>query len=411
MDIPSQSLPPSSPRSELSGKTVLVTGGTGFVGGRLIERLVLAHGARVRVLVRDFSRASRIARFPVEMVAGSITSPETVRTAAQGCSVVFHCAYGNRGTEAEQWASHVDGTENIARAVQTEGVERLVHVSSLAVYGKTRSGVINETEPRAKWHDTYSEGKRQAERILLALSKRKGLPVVVIQPGIVYGPHAGWTTQPLEWLSQGQVVLVDGGEGLCNCVYIDDLVEALLLAATAERVLGETFLISSGETVTWREFLGCYEQMLGIESTCSISARDCYRHEFRARMTPRLAQRIANKLQTDPRLLPALLNSRAFQHPALRAARSRLRPVSSAPGPIPPKPIQWPNRTQIDLGVMQTRASIDKARSMLDYRPRFDLATGMAWTRQWAEWAHLLPSPNPIWPPSSPPAAEAMGGS
>jgi nucleoside-diphosphate-sugar epimerase len=392
----------------LADQTVLVTGGTGFIGGRLIEKLVLEHGARVRVLVRDFSRASRIARFPVEMVAGSITRPDTVQAAARGCSVVFHCAYGNRGTEAEQWAVHINGTEHVATAVQNEGVARLVHVSSLAVYGKTRDGIIDETEPRMKWHDSYSEGKRQAERILLARAKRQGLPVVVIQPGIVYGPHSGWTTQPLEWLQQGQVVLVDGGGGACNCVYVDDLVEALLQAATAERVLGETFLISSDEAVTWRDFFGCYERMLGLDSTLSISARDCYRHDWRARMTPRLVEQIARKIRTHPRLLPALLNSRPFRLPGLRSVGPRLGLTPAAPGAISEKPIQWPNRTQIDLGVMQTRPSIDKAKSMLDYQPRFDLATGMARTRAWAEWANLLPPANPPWTSSGPLPEEAM---
>ncbi|MGI9287253.1 MAG: NAD-dependent epimerase/dehydratase family protein, partial [Pseudomonadales bacterium] len=71
-------------------KTILVTGATGFIGGRLVERLVLEEGANVRALVRNFSSASRIARFPVAMIRGDLTEADKVREAMQGCDVVFH---------------------------------------------------------------------------------------------------------------------------------------------------------------------------------------------------------------------------------------------------------------------------------------------------------------------------------
>jgi len=82
----------------LRGKQVLVTGGTGFIGGRLVEKLVLECDAKVRVLVRNFAHSASIARFPLEIIQGDVTDTEAVRRAADGCDVIFHCAYGNSGT-------------------------------------------------------------------------------------------------------------------------------------------------------------------------------------------------------------------------------------------------------------------------------------------------------------------------
>ncbi len=84
---------------KLSGKQVLVTGATGFIGGRLVEKLVLEQHANVRVLVRDFSHASRIARFDLEMMRGDITDSSAVTEATKGCEVIFHCAYGFKGSQ------------------------------------------------------------------------------------------------------------------------------------------------------------------------------------------------------------------------------------------------------------------------------------------------------------------------
>jgi nucleoside-diphosphate-sugar epimerase len=375
--------------SRLHGKTVLVTGGTGFIGGRLVEKLVLEHGARVRVLVRDFGRASRVARFPVEMLAGSTTDLAAVREAAKGCSVVFDCAYGNRGDAGEQWATNVGGAGTVADAVVAEGVSRLVHVSSLAVYGRTRDGVIDESEPRKKWHDAYSASKREAAKLLLDRARREGLPVVIIEPSVVYGPYSGWTTMPLDWLSKHRVVLLDDGAGLCNCVYVDDVVEALLLAAVREGVVGETFLVASHEEVSWKQFYGAYERMLGFSSTVAVPVSECVRRERWSRLAPRLARRALGKIQRQRMIRRKLLHSGFLKLPVLSRVRQSWLYEASAPLE---KSIQWPHRTQIDLGVMRTRPSIQKARNRLGYEPRFSFASGMARTEAWAAWAGLLPA-------------------
>jgi nucleoside-diphosphate-sugar epimerase len=236
----------------LKGKTVLITGATGFVGGRLVEKLVLEQQARVRTLVRNFGRASRLARFPIEFIAGDITDAAAVRQAMHGCEIVFHCAHESALPGQRQKLAATQGTQNICATALELGVEQMIHVSSLAVYGPTPPGDLTEASPWQPTDHSYMVAKRLTERMVLDLHQEAGLPVVVLQPTAVYGPYCRpWTLQPVEDLKTGLVPLVDGGQGYCNAVYIDDAVEAMLLAATNPAVRGETFLISGEEPVTW----------------------------------------------------------------------------------------------------------------------------------------------------------------
>ena len=104
------------------------------------------------------------------------------------------------------------------------------------------------------------------------------MPVAVVQPTVVYGPFSlPWTIGPLGALKSSRVVLANGGDGMCNAVYVDDVVAALLLAASRPEAVGQVFLISAESPITWKDFYAAYEDMLGFRSTVGLTAE-----EFRA---------------------------------------------------------------------------------------------------------------------------------
>ena len=390
---------------DLTGKRVLVTGGTGFIGGRLVERLILEHHVQVRVLVRNFARASRIARFSLEMVRGDVTDFDDVLTAMSGCDIVFHCAYGNRGDAKAQRRVNVEGTENVLRAALQAGLSRVVHVSTVSAYGNPPDGELNEDHERCYTGDVYGDSKLDGEKLALRYAKEEGLPVSVIQPTVVYGPYApSWTIHPLSQLKSGDMILVNGGSGLCNAVYVDDVVTGLILAAVRESALGQVFLMSGPEPVLWRDFFGAYERMLGVKSTVDMSAEEALAY-YKPIQKPRgTVAQILSALR-NPKVQRAILELPAVAAP-YRLARSvlpdalwcalRQRVLSNGSNPVAgDRPAEARQIHPLSPTVMQffaakTRVRIDKAKQLLGYSPEFDLDRGMHLTEQWARWANLL---------------------
>jgi len=402
-----------TPLPDLSGQKVLVTGGTGFIGGRLVERLIQECGAEVRVLVRHFSKATRIGRFPVEMVPGNVAERDEVERAVDGCSIVFHCTYGNSGDVEEQRRVNVDGMRYVLEAAGRHGASRVVSTSTLAVYGDTPDGDLDETARRDGSGDAYAEQKLAAEELCLAAARERGVPATVLQPAMVCGPFGpAWTLRILNDLKNRRVVLVNGGDGLCNAVYVDDVVSALILAAVKDEAVGEAFLVAGEEPVTWREFYGRHEEMLGFESTISLSASEAEArwaemrrpkgivHEGLAllREEPNLRHRVRWAREVDAltrvarKVVPAgarrAIKAKLTGRDPDAAARAALAPPKAPAAPEKPLLLMPPGA--IKMHAAKTRVRIDKAKRLLGYRPAFDFPAAMARIETWARWANLL---------------------
>ena len=402
-----------SPAVDLSGRRVLITGGTGFIGGRLVERLMLEHQANVRVLVRNFARATRIARFPIEMVHGDITSPGDVERAVDGCDLVFHCAaLGSRGSREVRHRANVEGTRNVLEAALQAGVDRVVHLSSLTVYGNPPDGDLDETAPRRYSSNIYSDTKLDGEKVAFEYARDHGLPVAILQPTIVYGPYgAYWTVYTLRRLKTERVILVNGGDGFCNPVYIDDVINAMLLAAVRDEAIGEAFLISGEEPVTWRDFFERYARMIGSAEMVNMSADEilkAYRAQKRGRKkgvlretlcilreTPSVRRRL---LQTSEgamlrRVAKSLVPPRLQESLGKwlrRQVRSDAEMDRKATASKTEKPVHLMSPEAMQLYVPKISVRIEKAKRLLGYQPAFDLESGMELTEQWAKWANLL---------------------
>ena len=397
---------------------ILVTGATGFIGARLVEALV-RRGLRVRAVTSDFRHCVRIARFPVEFVKGNLLDPPSLAKAANGCDTIFHLAYRFGGTTAEQRDANVRGTQALAEAAATNGVRRFVHFSSIATYGPPFEGDLTEQTRRRRTNDSYTVTKRSIDDMLREFHARRRLPVTFVQPTIVYGPFGyHWTTRLVQQAASGRVVLPGDGAGLCNAVYVDDVVTGALLASVADRAIGEMFLISAASPVTWRDFFGAYERMARHRAVVLMDHARIreQRERARARTTLlfRLRHALARRAELRDRLLALppqrwLIRTGEALLPAALQGRIKTRHEQFWKV-IPPDdpPLYIPDRPAEDLYASHTRVRIEKARDLLGYEPAFDLERGMAITAAWAQWARLVPPPAQPGDPAEPRAESQL---
>jgi nucleoside-diphosphate-sugar epimerase len=386
---------------------ILVTGATGFIGARLVEKLV-RRGKRVRVVTSDFRHCPRVARFPVEMVRADLLEPDAFARAVDGCDTIFHLAYRFGGDSAEQRRANLGGTSALADAAAVHGVRRFVHFSSVAAYGPPFDGILSERTTPRPGPDSYSDTKRLIDVMLRDLHVRRHLPVTFLQPTIVYGPYGGtWTTRLIAQVVSGSVVLPAGGLGLCNAVYVDDVVDAALLASQSEAAVGEAFLISGAAPVTWGAFYHAYERMAGTRAVCFMDDSELVA-ESRRLHTPRgwlqtlrfaLARRpeLRERILTQPPHRWALRAGQKLLPAAVRAAiQARYERLWQLP---PVETARYvPDPQTLALYAAKTHVAIDKARNRLGFVPAYDLERGMSNTATWARWANLLPDGDTVQP-------------
>ena len=331
---------------EIRGLLALVTGASGFIGGRLAERLATEEGVRVRALVRNTGKAGRLGKLPVETVEGDLLDPQSLNKAVEGCDLVFHCAALLRetGVKKEFYQINADGTENILEAAVKAGVKKFVHFSSVAVYGLNPPDGADEGTAFQPCGYLYCDTKIAAEKIVWAYHRDRGLPVVVIRPAPVYGPHSKqWTVLPIKMIKSGQMMLINGGTGLCNYVYIDNLIDATLLAAKRDESVGQAYIITDGIALPWKDFFGCYAQMAGKPQMRSVPER--------------IGKLVALGMEITSKF--------SGKQPKI-------------------------TRQAVGFLTKNARFNIEKARRELGYQPRLSLKEGMRITEQWLrEEGHL----------------------
>jgi nucleoside-diphosphate-sugar epimerase len=222
-----------------------LTGGTGFVGGRL-ARLLVQDGHTVVALVRHPDRAKALTDLGAELVAGDLLDVESVRTAARGVDGMFHVAgwyhVGGRDRTAA-WRTNVEGTRCVLEMARLEQVPRMVYTSTLAVNSDTRGRVVAESYRFSGRHlSVYDETKATAHGIV-ADAAASGSPVITLMPGLVYGP--GDTSQSgklIRRVLHRHRVVVSNGGGFC-WGFVDDIARGHLLAMQRGRV-GETYMLA-----------------------------------------------------------------------------------------------------------------------------------------------------------------------
>ncbi len=387
----------------LARRTAFVTGATGFIGGRLTEVLIGQFGMKVRALVRGTSTGSgafRAAAAGAEFVTGSLTDADAMRSAVDGADYVFHCAFGSHGDLAEQRRITVEGTRTLAMAAGATGVKHFVNLGTIVSYGADTPAVVDEGYAvRRMWKWPYAIDKRDAEQMIAAEHQRSGLAATTLRLGVIYGPFGpAFTLYPLALLKASRIAVVDDGRGVCAAAYVDDVIQAILLAAQRPAGAPETFIIKGPDRVTWRQFYASYEAMLGVERMVDMSRAEMRAAKgkiMRAAMRAVVGEGLA-ALKASPDFKRA-----AGALPLVRPAyamigKRRAKLTNNLPSRMPNRaadlPIELIPPMMVDYYASTTEYCIDRARDQLGYKPVYDLASGMALTEEWARWANLIPA-------------------
>jgi nucleoside-diphosphate-sugar epimerase len=246
--------------------TAFVTGGSGFIGGTLIERLG-AEGWDVRALARSDGAAARVRERGAEPVTGDLGDGASLRAGAEGAEVAFHAA-----AKVEDWGDpeeferiNVRGTENVIEACRQAGVRRLVHVGTEAALmaGEPLVNVDEGAPLRPDSPVLYSSSKAKAEQRVRD-ANGNGLETVVVRPRFVWG-RGDTTLLPaiVDLVRSGRFRWIGGGGHLTATTHIDNTVEGLWLAAT-KAPPGGVYFVTDGEPVVWREFLSRLIETQGV---------------------------------------------------------------------------------------------------------------------------------------------------
>ncbi|MCW3066742.1 MAG: aspartate aminotransferase family protein [Solirubrobacterales bacterium] len=329
----------------------LITGATGFIGGHLAQRLV-QEGHQVRCLVRASSDTSLLEKLDVEIAVGDLTSAHSLAGAAEGCRYVFHC-----GAHVSDWATakeiariNVGGTRNLLEASVGASVQRFVHFSTTDVYGYPGGAAIDETHAHTRFRNWYAQTKREAEAEVRRVQGAHSLDAVVLRPATVYGPRSTDVVGEIaRAIRDGKMLLVDGGRAVAGLCYVDNLMDAAVLALRHEAAPGHAFNVSDGLDVTWKEFtdglaegLGCSQVRWSLPYWIANGLGFSLEHGYRL-------------LRTTTRLKTPPLLSRQAVHVLGRNQ-------------------DFSNR---------------KARELLGWEPRIDYAAGLEATLAWLRAEHL----------------------
>jgi UDP-glucose 4-epimerase len=273
--------------NRFSGKRVLVTGGAGFIGSNLTDRLV-EEGAQVTVLDDLFTgRKENIFHFDrIRFVEGSVTQFDLVSKLVGEVEIVFNLAVRNiivsTSSPRLDFQVNTGGIFNVLLAAKKHGTGRVVYASSASVYGNPKYIPINEDD-RLSVLNPYAASKLSGENFCYSFYETYGVPVVILRYSNVYGinqsplnPYCGVVSKFFEKLMDGQIPLIHGdGEQTRDFTYVRDVVEATLMAALNPKAVGDVFNVGSGKETSVNRLAGHIIEITGKPVTpIHIDRRD-----------------------------------------------------------------------------------------------------------------------------------------
>lgn len=330
-----------------------VIGAGGFIGGRIVELCHQEGWAAVRAIARSTSSLKRFSDLDVDCRVADAFDQDSLTAVLEDCDIVLDAVGGGRREILHTVAP-------IYQAAEKAGVKRLIYLSSASVHGQNpEPGTDENSELNERQSIPYNRYKIKAERILLSLSRKGNVEVVILRPGIVYGPNSRWTREFLSAYDAGKAYLVDGGEGVFNGIHVDNLAYAVHLSMTGRDVDGQAFLLGDRETMTWADF---------YRAICEKTGRDFTTIRNVAYTKPRLSltERCLSFLDCE------IINICLDHMP--EAIRRKVRGTLS-------EMLKDGKEKELEMALLQTcryKFPYEKARRMLGYEPRISFEDGIS---------------------------------
>lgn len=248
---------------------VAVTGAGGYLGRALVYRL-LASGFEPLAIVKKESDVGEYEGRGIGSISCDLSREDDYTGLLDGCKALVHCAVLRRdyGRWEDFKKTNIDMTRLVMTCALNEKLEKVIHISTASVYGNDRShyGTDEEADYGERVVDHYTRSKIEADKIVSGFMENKNLPGVILRPGYIWGP-GDQTIIPfiVKGLRSRRLMLVEDGENLLSLTFIDNVVEAIMLALKKKEATGRIFNITDGSKVTSRRFVKDIMSALGID--------------------------------------------------------------------------------------------------------------------------------------------------
>lgn len=354
---------------------IAVLGASGFVGTRLVERSVLLGQNEILPIVRSYASLARLSRFDLDCLVASAEDEEALTIAFKDCEAVVHSIVGDPQV--------ITGTiAPVYRAACRAGVRRMIFLSSASVHGQAPAQGTSEASPlNAKQEVAYNNAKVNAERILHKERAKGQTEIVMLRPSIVWGPRSRWVADFADAVLSGRAYIVNGATGICNSVYVDNLLHAIELSIEKRGVDGEAFFVQDDESITWRDLYAPVLEALGHgwDSVSDVPPPAQFRPGIRDRLE---SLRVSQTVQSLAPHVPGKIK---------RIGKAIL---SAWPEPVPfdlwslPKPsLLPPSQEMAILHQCAHRLRDDKIRERLGYRAIVSFEEAMRRSIGWLAFA------------------------
>lgn len=359
-------------------KNIAVIGAAGFIGSRTLEYLQhLNHGYfEVKPFARRLNSGARLQSQGISLVQTDVMDKDQLDRNLKGIDILI-CAFVG-GTDVI-----VTGLKNVLEASAKNHVKKIVYLSTQLVYGfNPVSGLPESSIPspeKLDWY-SYSHDKAEAEKLIRKYQEQTSLDITVLRPCIVYGPNSRyWTQDAIESILTGTMFLLDDGNGACDTIYIDDIVEAMLLCMSNDNAKNKSFNISDKNNTTWKDFISTYCELIGYpkENVHKIYSHDV-RQVFKVKEVPK--SKIITAVKNNKGAISDIIKTLPFGNQLIKIGKTFIKREESTS--INPDENEL-NKELLFLQSNKTFLASEGIVRELKWQPPTDLKTGIERSVSW----------------------------